>query len=106
MDAQVYQAVSITLYQSLAGHPMSIEAHGFIRATVFESLNERGREWQTEGMNPDDAGNAEGIAIRVRDSVAELLANTPSTGAHNQILLIDVMAGVQARWCRIFPFCR
>jgi hypothetical protein len=95
--------------ESALSVPLTLEARHFLLSIVSEAFEKRRAEaWPAENLAhstpiQDALAGEVGLTIRLLlfDAVEEAARR-----AGDEVLLIDLLAVIHRRWCRIWPFCR
>lgn len=87
---------------------VSINISQLLSDIILESLLHRKEEWISRGIDPSQI-SMDGIAKLSRPSLSILLSEAKVNAMNDgreDLLLIDILMGINGRWCNIFPFCR
>lgn len=79
----------------------------FLSDMILESLEYRGHEWRSRGIDPGRASEEE-IVRFVRPSLRAILSDAKVRARNDErryLLLVDVIAAIAKRFCSVYPFC-
>lgn len=80
----------------------------FLSSIILESLLLRKDEWRTRGVEYGQTSMIEIVRL-VHPSLRTVLSEASATAIQDgreYLMLVDVVAAIAKKWCRIFPFCR